>query len=86
MTVDQLRDLLAPRQMVVLTYIYDFLEKHCYAPTLREIGSHCGIRSTNGVNDHLLALEHKGFITRVATRARTIVLTCEGYEAVEGAP
>ena len=33
-----------------------------YPPTLREIGAHMGIKSTNGVNDHLRALERKGYL------------------------
>ena len=85
MTLAELRDTLAPRQLEVLTWIYDFLDEHCYPPSVREIGKGLGIRSTNGVNDHLLALERKGFLTREKLRSRTIVLTCEGYEAVEGA-
>ena len=72
--------------MAVLLWIYDYLEKQSYAPTLREIGAALGIRSTNGVHDHLRALEHKGFLTRVPTRSRTIVLTADGFEACEATP
>ena len=82
----ELRDSLPPRQLAVLLWIYDYLERHCYAPTLREIGAALGIRSTNGVNDHLRALERKGMLTRQDLKARTIVLTCEGYEAAEATP
>lgn len=84
MTPAELRDTLAPRQLVMLTVIYNFLDKHCYAPSVREIGQALGIRSTNGVSDHLRALERKGFLTRKPGLSRTIVLTADGYEAVEG--
>lgn len=42
--------------------------------SIRELGERMGIKSTNGVNDHLKALERKGYIVRlgagVARRAR----------------
>jgi SOS-response transcriptional repressor LexA len=40
----------------------DYIERQEVPPTLREIGSFMGIRSTNGVNDHLTALARKGRI------------------------
>jgi len=43
-----------------------------YPPTLREIGAHMGIRSTNGVNDHLRALERKGYLTREDMKSRAL--------------
>ena len=43
-----------------------------YPPTLREIGEHMGIRSTNGVNDHLRALERKGYLTREDMKCRAL--------------
>ena len=43
-----------------------------YPPTLREIGSRMGIRSTNGVNDHLRALERKGYLTREDMKSRAL--------------
>src|SRR6185503_2256635 len=43
-----------------------------YPPTLREIGVHFGIRSTNGVNDHLRALEKKGHLQREDLKSRAL--------------
>jgi repressor LexA len=37
---------------------------------LREIGEHMSIRSTNGVNDHLRALEKKGYLERHDLKSR----------------
>ena len=42
--------------------VLDFIERMPIPPTLREIGAELGIASTNGVNDHLRALERKGRI------------------------
>ena len=63
---------LSSRQEDVLTFIIAFINAEKMAPTLREIGAHFGIRSTNGVNDHLHALVRKGRIEMRAGKARGI--------------
>ncbi len=61
---------LTERQRRVLDLIVSSVAERGYPPTLREIGSRMGIRSTNGVNDHLRALERKGYIARSGMLAR----------------
>jgi repressor LexA len=61
---------LTPRQRAVLDCIRETLRRDGRPPTLREIGVEVGIRSTNGVSDHLKALESKGFIDRASGRSR----------------
>lgn len=63
---------LTDRQRQVLDFISDSIRKRGYPPTLREIGSHFGIRSTNGVNDHLRALEKKGYLHREDLKSRAL--------------
>lgn len=63
---------LTDRQRQVLDFISDSIRKRGYPPTLREIGSHFGIRSTNGVNDHLRALEKKGYLQREDLKSRAL--------------
>jgi repressor LexA len=63
---------LTERQKLVLDYIGSSIEQRGYPPTLREIGQHLGIRSTNGVNDHLKALEKKGFLKREDLKSRAL--------------
>jgi repressor LexA len=63
---------LTPRQYQVLEYIRQSIRDRGYPPTLREIGGHMGIRSTNGVNDHLRALETKGYLTRDDMKSRSL--------------
>jgi repressor LexA len=63
---------LTDRQRQVLDFISDSIRKRGFPPTLREIGSHFGIRSTNGVNDHLRALEKKGFLHREDLKSRAL--------------
>ncbi|MAQ17778.1 MAG: repressor LexA [Sandaracinus sp.] len=65
---------LTDRQRAVLEFISESITDRGYPPTLREIGNHLGIRSTNGVNDHLRALERKGYLTREDMKSRTLRL------------
>ena len=63
---------LTQRQQMVLDYIKQSIVDRGYPPTLREIGARMGIRSTNGVNDHLRALERKGYLTREDMKSRAL--------------
>src|SRR6201995_633862 len=57
---------------MVLQYIQSSITERGYPPTLREIGNFMGIRSTNGGNDHLRALERKGYLTREDMKSRAL--------------
>ena len=63
---------LTHRQQMVLDYIRESITDRGYPPTLREIGARMGIRSTNGVNDHLRALEKKGYLKREDMKSRAL--------------
>lgn len=63
---------LTRRQKQVLDYIVDQIDEAGYPPTIREIGEHMGIRSTNGVSDHLRALERKGYLIRDESKSRAL--------------
>lgn len=65
---------LTKRQKQTLDYIRHSIEERGYPPTLREIGEYMGIRSTNGVNDHLRALERKGYLRREDMKSRALRL------------
>lgn len=60
------------RQKQILDFISSSIAERGYPPTLREIGIHFGIRSTNGVNDHLKALEKKGHLRREDLKSRAM--------------
>lgn len=68
---------LTKRQEAILRYIIESIRDLGYPPTIAEIGSQFGISSTNGVNDHLVALEKKGYIER-SSKARGIFVTAKG--------
>ncbi|HEY8144070.1 MAG TPA: transcriptional repressor LexA [Kofleriaceae bacterium] len=63
---------LTQRQRDILDFISTSIDSRGYPPTLREIGEHFGIQSTNGVNDHLKALEKKGFLAREGLKSRAM--------------
>src|SRR5436309_1125244 len=63
---------LTERQEKILAFIKRSIQEQGYPPTIREIGEHFGIRSTNGVNDHLKALERKGYLVRGELKSRAL--------------
>ena len=63
---------LTHRQQQILDFISTSISERGYPPTIREIGVRMGIRSTNGVNDHLKALERKGFLVRDDLKSRAM--------------
>ncbi|HMR78901.1 MAG TPA: transcriptional repressor LexA [Polyangiaceae bacterium] len=65
---------LTKRQEQTLSFIRSSINERGYPPTLREIGEHMGIKSTNGVNDHLRALERKGYLRREDMKSRALKL------------
>jgi repressor LexA len=66
---------LTERQREILTFIVKETESRGFPPTIREIGEEMEIRSTNGVNDHLKALERKGYLLRGEQQSRSLVPT-----------
>ena len=66
---------LTARQTEVLDFIQRTIDDLGYPPTVREIGEHLGIRSTNGVADHLKALKRKGYLTQRDMKSRTLTPT-----------
>ena len=60
------------RQRMVLDFIRASIAERGYPPTLREIARHMGIKSTNGVNDHIRALERKGMLVREDMKSRAL--------------
>ncbi len=65
---------LTDHQKDVLDFIAEHLNRNGCPPTLREIGGHFNIGSTNGVRCLLASLERKGYIRRKPALARGIEL------------
>ncbi len=65
--------LLTARQKEIYDFLLRVIREKGYAPSIPEIGARFKIASTNGVSDHLKALEKKGYIRRVGKRAIEVV-------------
>jgi repressor LexA len=75
-------NVLTDRQLEVLRFIARQIEECGYPPTIREIGEGLDIRSTNGVNDHLKALERKGYLSRDPVKSRALIPTPQAREVL----
>lgn len=73
------RDLPSPRQVEILRYIQHQLRDQGYPPTVREIGEAVGLRSTNGVAEHLRALIRKGYLAKEDMKSRALTPTAKCY-------
>src|SRR5580692_2856485 len=76
------RDLPSPRQLEILRSIERHLREQGYPPTVREIGEAVGLRSTNGVAEHLRALIRKGYLSKEDMKSRALVPTPKCYAAI----
>jgi repressor LexA len=81
-----LQEKLTVRQKRVFDFIRNCIVEDGYGPTIREIAEEFGFRSPNGVVGHLNALEKKGLINRENNKSRSIVLTQEVEEEINGLP
>ena len=64
---------LTSRQKAIYDFLLKTIREKGFAPSIAEIGRRFKIASTNGVSDHLKALEKKGYIHRVGKRAIEVV-------------
>jgi len=64
---------LTSRQKAIYDFLLKTIREKGFAPSIAEIGRQFKIASTNGVSEHLKALEKKGYIRRVGKRAFEVV-------------
>ncbi len=62
---------------LILDYVNQFIQENGYAPSVREIGTAVGLRSTASVSYHLSALQEKGLLRSPGNKGskRSIVTT-----------
>jgi repressor LexA len=77
------RELTARRRMIVQV-IEDSVQRHGYAPSMREIGEAVGLASTSSVAYQLGVLEKDGHLSREARRPRTAALRTSAAEPAAG--
>ena len=70
------------RQKEVLTFIANFTEDNVYPPTVREISEHFKI-SIRAVQDHIIALQKKGYLSTEQKRSRSIRVLVDERQKTE---
>jgi repressor LexA len=65
---------LTGRQQEILNFLGDYVDRHGYPPTVREIGEAVGLASPSTVHAHLANLERAGFLRRDPTKPRALEL------------
>lgn len=77
---------LTARQRQILDLIQTAIARTGMPPTRAEIATHFGVKSANGPQEHLEALERKGYIELVSGIARGIRLTSKSRVDAQQAP
>ena len=75
--------MLTDRQQQIWNYLVEYVDRHGYPPTVREIGDHVGLASPSTVHAHLANLERAGLLRRDPTKPRALELI--GRERAEPA-
>ncbi len=75
-----MKEPITQKQKEILTYIRGEIRKKGYPPSVREICSAVGLRSTSSVHSHLESLEAAGYIRRDSSKTRAIELLDEPEE------
>ncbi len=65
---------LTGRQREIWTFLVDYVDRHGYPPTVREIGEAVGLASPSTVHAHLANLERAGLLRRDPTKPRALEL------------
>ncbi|MBR5286122.1 MAG: transcriptional repressor LexA [Clostridia bacterium] len=65
---------LTQKEKDIYDYINDCIEKNGYAPSVRDICSAVGIKSTSSVHEYLRRLETKGYIKKSSGKSRALSL------------
>jgi repressor LexA len=75
---------LTGRQREIWSFLVDYVDRHGYPPTVREIGEAVGLASPSTVHAHLANLERAGLLRRDPTKPRALELV--GREKGSGEP
>jgi repressor LexA len=75
---------LTARQQEIWNFLVEYVDRHGYPPTVREIGERVGLASPSTVHAHLANLERAGLLRRDPTKPRALELI--GREKREAEP
>src|SRR5919199_6772973 len=74
--------MLTGRQQEIWDFLVDYVDRHGYPPTVREIGDAVGLASPSTVHAHLANLERAGLLKRDPTKPRALELAGRGPREV----
>jgi repressor LexA len=78
--------MLTGRQQEIWDFLVDYVDRHGYPPTVREIGEAVGLASPSTVHAHLANLERAGLLKRDPTKPRALELVGrERHDTTAGA-
>jgi repressor LexA len=72
--------LLTQRQLQLLTYIHSYVREHRVPPSFEEMRNALELKSKSGVHRLVEALEERGYIRRLAYRARALEIVRSPYD------
>jgi repressor LexA len=78
--------MLTARQQEIWNYLVEYVDRHGYPPTVREIGEQVGLASPSTVHAHLANLERAGLLKRDPTKPRALELLGREKKLVQAEP
>ena len=78
--------MLTGRQQEIWQFLTEYVGRHGYPPTVREIGESVGLASPSTVHAHLANLERAGYLRRDPTKPRALELLRDRPVAAEVEP
>jgi repressor LexA len=78
--------MLTERQQEIWNFLVEYVDRHGYPPTVREIGERVGLASPSTVHAHLANLERAGLLKRDPTKPRALELIGRDRREPEAAP
>lgn len=76
---------MTPRQRDLLGYIHSYIvENEGVAPSFDQMKAYLNLASKSGIHRLVTALEGRGYISKDANKARAILVTSRGVDALQG--
>ena len=75
--------MLTKKQKELLNYIQKFQSKNGVTPSYEEMKSALNLKSKSGIHRLILALEERGFVKRLAHKARALEIIKDGISNVK---
>jgi repressor LexA len=76
---------LTGRQREIWSFLVEYVDRHGYPPTVREIGEAVGLASPSTVHAHLANLERAGLLRRDPTKPRALELVGRAKDTAKSA-